>query len=69
VSATALATVLTVLLGGERGHVALRRSAQEKPVSGAGLALAAMVMGTVMYLVLAYAVGHVWAAGSIASGG
>lgn len=69
VIATALATLLTVLLGGVLGHAALRRSAQDKPVSGTGLALAAMVTGTVMYLVLAYAAGHVWAVGSIASRG
>jgi Mg2+ transporter MgtE len=69
VIATALATLLTVVLGGVLGHIALRRSAQEKPVSGTGLALTAMVVGTVMYLVLAYVAGQVWAVGSIASQG
>lgn len=69
VIATALATLLTVVLGGVLGHVALKRSAQEKPVSGTGLALTAMVVGTVMYLVLAYAAGQMWAVGSIAAQG
>lgn len=69
VIATALATLLTVVLGGVLGHVALKRSAQEKPVSGTGLALTAMVVGTVMYLVIAYVAGQVWAVGSIAAQG
>jgi len=69
VIATALATLLTVVLGGVLGHIALKRSAQEKPVSGTGLALTAMVVGTVMYLVLAYAAGQMWAVGSIAAQG
>ncbi|MEA5075442.1 MAG: CBS domain-containing protein [Coriobacteriia bacterium] len=69
VIATALATLLTVVLGGVLGHIALKRSAQEKPVSGTGLALTAMVVGTVMYLVIAYVAGQVWAVGSIAAQG
>ncbi|MBN2247102.1 MAG: magnesium transporter [Coriobacteriia bacterium] len=68
-AATAAASLLTVLVGGMLGHVALRRSAQEKAVSGAGLAITAMLLGAVIYLGLAYAFGSTWGAALITAGG
>ncbi len=67
--ATAAASLLTGLLGGMLGHVALRRSAQEKPVSGTGFAITTMLVGTVVYLGLSFIAGWTWAASLIASRG
>ena len=68
-AATAAASLITVLIGGMLGHVALRRSAQDKPVSGTGLAITAMLVGAVVYLGLSYAAGATWAASLITAGG
>ena len=67
-AATAAASLLTVLMGGMLGHIALRRSSQEKPVSGTGLAITAMLLGTVVYLGLSYAAGATWAASLVTAG-
>ncbi|MDY0340343.1 MAG: CBS domain-containing protein [Coriobacteriia bacterium] len=67
-AATAAASLLTVLIGGMMGDFALRRSAQEKPVSGTGLAITAMLVGSVVYLGLAYAAGTTWAAALVLAG-
>lgn len=66
--ATAAASLLTVLLGGMLGHIALLRSAQDKPVSGTGLAITAMLVGAVVYLGLSYAAGATWAPSLFAAG-
>ncbi|MHB1019894.1 MAG: magnesium transporter, partial [Coriobacteriia bacterium] len=66
--ATAAASLLTVLLGGMLGHIALLRSAQDKPVSGTGLAITAMLIGTVLYLGLSYVAGATWAASLVTAG-
>jgi len=67
-AATAAASLLTVLLGGMLGHIALLRSAQDKPVSGTGLAITAMLIGTDVYLGLSYVAGATWAASLVTAG-
>jgi Mg2+ transporter MgtE len=57
---TAVATLLTVLLGGILGHRALKRSAAGKRVSGGGLAMTAMFVGSALYLGLAFGAGVLW---------
>jgi hypothetical protein len=52
--ATAASIVLTVLASATLGVAALHRSAAGKRVSGTGLPLAAMLIGTALYLALAY---------------
>lgn len=54
---TAVAALLTALAGGVLGHLAVRRSAAGKAVSGTGLSVATMLLGAVVYLTLAYAAG------------
>ena len=67
-AATAAASLITVLIGGMLGHLALRRSSQDKPVSGTGLAITAMLIGTVVYLGLAYVAGTTWTTSLITAG-
>jgi hypothetical protein len=52
--ATGVAVLLAVLASAALGETALRRSAAGKRVSGAGLPFVAMLIGAVLYLVLAY---------------
>ena len=54
---TAVSILLTVLAGSALGEVAVRRSAAEKRVSATGLAVTAMIVGTIVYLGLSYWVG------------
>ena len=66
---TALATLLTVVVGGVLGHVALNRSAAGKRVSGTALSLAAMALGTLIYVGLAFAAGALWVGTMLAARG
>ncbi|MCK8115238.1 magnesium transporter [Anaerosoma tenue] len=54
---TAVAALLTALAGGLLGHLALRRSAAGKTVSGTGLSVMTMLLSAVVYLTLAYVAG------------
>jgi Mg2+ transporter MgtE len=55
--ATAIAVLLTVLAGTALGELARTRSEAGKRVSGTGLSIASMLIGTVVYLGLAFAAG------------
>jgi len=55
--ATAVSVLVTVLAGSALGEAAVRRSAAEKRVSATGLAVTAMLIGTIVYLGLSYWVG------------
>lgn len=59
---TAVATLVTVLIGGLLGHTAVKRSIAGKRVSGTGLAITAMAIGTGVYLALSFASGVLWIA-------
>jgi CBS domain-containing protein len=59
---TAGATLVTVLIGGLLGHAAVKRSIAGKRVSGTGLAITAMAIGTGVYLALSFASGVLWIA-------
>jgi Mg2+ transporter MgtE len=63
---TAVATLVTVLIAGLLGHVALKRSAAGRRVSGTGLAVTAMAISTTLYLLLAFASGVLWVATLVA---
>ncbi|MRS12606.1 MAG: CBS domain-containing protein [Actinobacteria bacterium] len=63
-AATGTAVLLTVLVGSSIAEVALRRSAAGKRVSGTGLAVASMLIGTVAYLGLTFWLGTLLIPGS-----
>ncbi|MDZ4167422.1 MAG: CBS domain-containing protein, partial [Coriobacteriia bacterium] len=63
---TAVATLVTVLIAGLLGHVALKRSAAGRRVSGTGLAVTSMAISATLYLLLAFASGVLWVATLVA---
>ena len=56
-AATAISILLSAVIGSALGEFALRRSAAGKRVSGSNLTVTAMLVGTALYLVLAFATG------------
>jgi Mg2+ transporter MgtE len=58
-AATAVAILLSAVIGSALGEFALRRSAAGKRVSGSNLTITAMVIGTALYLALAFATGAI----------
>ena len=66
---TALAALLTAVVGGVLGHIALTRIAAGKRVSGTALSLTAMALGTLIYLGMAFAAGALWVGDILAARG
>jgi Mg2+ transporter MgtE len=66
-AATFVAAFATAVVGSLLGHLALRRGAEGRRVSGTGLSVTTMVVGTVIYFGIAYAAGALWMAAELAA--